>query len=285
MNKGNAEKQRVFLVGVGRNIEATIVNELKNLIEVIGQPLYKTLIIESDSTDETLRRLSSFSIEKANFHFVSLGNLRESIPSRTARIAFCRNAYMDFLDAEARDDDLVVIADLDGANRDLTKSRLAAIWEREDWDACTANQQFAYFDIWALRAEGWSEVDWVQEYDSLVAGGMSPRKALKNALYKKMIKINDKSEWISVDSAFGGLGIYRYKAIRGLRYKGELNGREICEHVPFHLGIRERGGEIFIVPRLINCEYSSHTEILKKSVKLKTQIVKIRENFSSKLDF
>jgi hypothetical protein len=281
MIKNDIHKQRFFLVGVCRNVEASIIHELENLTEAIGQPLYKTLVIESDSTDETLSQLSRFSIERPNFYFESLGNLSASIPSRTARIAYCRNVYMEFLDAEARDNDFVVIADLDGANRDLTASRFEAIWERVDWDVCTANQQFAYFDIWALRAQGWSEVDWMQEYDSLLAGGMSPRKALKNSLYKKMIKINDKSEWISVDSAFGGLGIYRYKAISGLRYKGELNGREICEHVPFHIGIREKGGEIFIVPRLINCEYSSHTEILKKSVQLKTLIVQIRKQVTS----
>jgi hypothetical protein len=281
MNELKSQSKRIFLVGVCRNVENTIINEIENLLNAIGQPCYKSLIIESDSDDETINLLRKFSEGKQDFRFESLGNLKESIPSRTARIAHCRNAYMDFLDKEARDEDFVVIADLDGANADLTKSRFETIWDRTDWDVCTANQLFAYFDIWALRAKGWSDIDWMEEYKQLVEGGMRSQKALRIALYAKMKRISPKSDWIPVDSSFGGLGIYRFRAIRGLRYLGELNGREICEHVPFHRSIREKGGRILIVPGLINCHYSSHTEILKFSVRLKTLIVSTLNRISS----
>ncbi len=282
MNVNTSENLRIFLVGVCRNVENTIIHELENLQSVIGQACYKSLIIESDSDDETVNQLRKFSAGKNDFYFESLGNLKETIPSRTARIAHCRNKYMDFLNKEARDEDFVVIADLDGANADLTKSRFETIWDRTNWDVCTANQLFAYFDIWALRAKGWSDIDWMEEYDQLVACGVSSRTALRIALYSKMKRISPKNDWIPVDSSFGGLGIYRFRAIRGLSYLGELNGREICEHVPFHRSIRDRGGRIFIVPGLINCDYSSHTEILKFSVRLKTLIViTLKRIFSS----
>ena len=281
MNEISSQSQRIFLVGVCRNVENTIINELENLLAVIGQSCYKSVIIESDSDDETVNQLRKFSAGKQDFRFESLGNLKESIPSRTARIAYCRNAYMEFLNKEARDEDFVVIADLDGANADLTRLRFETIWARTDWDVCTANQLFAYFDIWALRAKGWSDIDWMEEYNQLVKGGMRSQKALRIALYAKMKHIGEKSDWISVDSAFGGLGVYRFRAIRGLRYLGELNGREICEHVPFHRSIKEKGGRIFIVPGLINCDYSSHTEILKSSVRLKTLIVHTLKRISS----
>ena len=281
MNEISSQSQRIFLVGVCRNVENTIINELENLLAVIGQQYYKSLIIESDSDDETVNQLRKFSAGKQDFRFESLGNLKESIPSRTARIAYCRNAYMEFLNKEARDEDFVVIADLDGANADLTRPRFETIWARTDWDVCTANQLFAYFDIWALRAKGWSDIDWMEEYNQLVKGGMRSQKALRIALYAKMKHIGEKSDWISVDSAFGGLGVYRFRAIRGLRYLGKLNGREICEHVPFHRSIKEKGGRIFIVPGLINCDYSSHTEILKPSVRLKTLIVHTLKRISN----
>jgi hypothetical protein len=281
MNELSSQSKRIFLVGVCRNVENTIISELENLLNAIGQPCYKSLIIESDSDDETINLLRKFSVGKQYFRFESLGNLKESIPSRTARIAHCRNAYMEFLDKEARDQDFVVIADLDGANKDLTLSRFESIWTRTDWDVCTANQRFAYFDIWALRAKGWSEIDWMEEYNLLVEGGMRSQKALRIALYTKMKQIGEKNDWVSVDSAFGGLGVYKFQAIRGLRYLGELNGREICEHVPFHGAIRAKGGKIFIVPSLINCEFSSHTEILKYSIRLKTLILRSLKRISS----
>lgn len=282
MSKFNFQHQRIFLVGVCRNVESTIIQELEKLLLAIGQPLYRSLIIESDSDDQTVNQLKKFSLGKQDFRYENLGNLKDFIPSRTARIAYCRNVYMEFLDQEAREDDIVVIADLDGANKDLTKSRFETIWGRTDWEVCTANQRFAYFDIWALRAKDWSEIDWMQEYNQLVEKGIHSRKALNIALYEKMKRIDEKSDWIPVESAFGGLGVYRFRAIRGLRYSGELNGHEICEHVPFHRSVRERGGRIFIVPSLINCNYSSHTEILKYSVRFKTLIIRILKSLSSR---
>lgn len=281
MKEFDSQEQRIFLVGVCRNVESTIIQELENLLISIGQPCYKILIIESDSDDKTVNLLQKLSEKRLEFLYLSLGNLEQNIPSRTARIAHCRNIYMDFLDKEARDEDIVLIADLDGANRDLTKSRLEAIWNRTDWDVCTANQQFAYFDVWALRAKGWSESDWMEEYKQLIEEGIRSHKALRIALYAKMKHISENSDWIPVDSAFGGLGVYRFRAIRGLRYRGEINGREICEHVTFHRSARERGARIFIVPGLINCNNSSHTEILKLSVRLKTSIVRILERITS----
>lgn len=277
------KSKRIFLVGVCRNAEDTIISELENLITAIGEPYYRSLIIESDSEDETINQLRKFSADKNGFSFKSLGNLKEKIPLRTTRIAHCRNVYMEFLDREANDEDLVVIADLDGANSDLTKSRFDTIWGRSDWDVCTANQRFAYFDIWALRAKGWSEGDWMEEYNRFIEKGMRSRKALRISLYAKMKRIDKDSDWIPVDSAFGGLGIYRFGIIRGLRYTGESNGREICEHVPFHREIRKKHGKIFIVPALINCEFSSHTEILKSRVCLKTMIVQIQKKVFNKI--
>ena len=74
------------------------------------------------------------------------------------------------------------------------------------------------------------------------------------------------AEPLEVDSAFGGLGIYKIGAIldnqrdfvgskkkqiqtdTGLREMGW----QLCEHVAFHAGLREQGGRLFILPYLIN---------------------------------
>ena len=119
MKEFDSQEQRIFLVGVCRNVESTIIQELENLLISIGQPCYKILIIESDSDDKTVNLLQKLSEKRLEFLYLSLGNLKQNIPSRTARIAHCRNIYMDFLDKEARDEDIVLIAD-DSEIRDMS---------------------------------------------------------------------------------------------------------------------------------------------------------------------
>ena len=67
-----------------------------------------------------------------------------------------------------------------------------------------------------------------------------------------MIKINPNLKIIKVDSAFGGLTIYRINSIpREAHYQGQLNKIKICEYVFFNKFITSNGAEIFINPKLI----------------------------------
>jgi hypothetical protein len=241
-------------------------------------------IVESDSEDGTIFELEKLSKEIVNFNFESLGKIRSLISSRTERIAFCRNRYMEYIDMFAEDDSFVVVADLDGANSDITPERFASIWENDDWDVCCANQKAAYFDIWALRHSEWCPNDWKEDFKRLQTEGISSRNALKRSLYSKMIKIREDESWMEVDSAFGGLAVYRKSIISGLRYTGlTKTGGEVCEHVGFNSNVRARGGRIFIVPAMINCNRSQHTEILRMSIKIKTSLKKYLVNKINKI--
>lgn len=273
---------KVFVVGVCRNVGDVLEKQIEVLSSSIDHPNVEFFIVESDSLDETLSVLERISEAMKNFGFVSLGRLDGNYVERTVRIAHCRNYYMDYLEKQATVHDLVVVADLDGANLDLTKERFNRILERLDWDACCANQTFAYFDIWALRHPTWCPEDWMDNYKSLVEKGMRSKRALEESLYRRMVRIEKNEPWIEVDSAFGGLAIYKYQIIQGLRYLGKIGTKTICEHVPFNQGIRERNGRIFIVPGLINSEMSHHTLILKKTVKIKTIMRKIQQHLVKK---
>ena len=71
---------------------------------------------------------------------------------------------------------------------------------------------------------------------------------------------------IEVNSAFGGLGIYKLNFILNnpnpylgskvkiLEISPQINfcKVQICEHVHFHQGIRALGGKLVILPELIN---------------------------------
>ena len=68
-----------------------------------------------------------------------------------------------------------------------------------------------------------------------------------------MIKIDSSEKVIPVDSAFGGLAIYKKSCIPDeAEYIGlSKNGEKICEHVSFHNSIKKNKGSIFINPKLI----------------------------------
>lgn len=68
-----------------------------------------------------------------------------------------------------------------------------------------------------------------------------------------MITIQETSEWIAVDSAFGGLAIYRRSLLDAARYRGKDENNEIvCEHVWLHRQLKANGARLFINPRMIN---------------------------------
>ena len=218
-------------------------------------------IVESDSEDRTVEVLYDLEKERSDFSYVSLGNLRYRYPKRTERIAFCRNKYLDFIanDSFCAKFDYIVVSDLDNVNLKVTASGIQSCWKRGDWDVCCANQEGPYYDIWALRHPLWSPNDCWEQAGQFQALGLSRFKSIFISVYARMISIPANSDWIEVDSAFGGLAIYRKSALRFVSYSGlGQDGEEICEHVALHGMIRSDGGRILINPALINAGVVEH---------------------------
>ena len=204
------ESFEVLIVGLVRNCEPSLESEVETLRASFED--FKNVsffLVESDSTDGSLEALRELATRIPNFQFLSLGNLRQSIPDRIERIAHCRNAYLDYVRTTSRKFDYVVVADLDGVNNLLTKEKVATCWKFDEWSACTANQTGPYYDIYALRASGWSEMDCWNEARSLYASGMNPVKSWVKAIRDKQRMIPESEDWIEVTSAFGGLAIYK----------------------------------------------------------------------------
>jgi hypothetical protein len=66
-------------------------------------------------------------------------------------------------------------------------------------------------------------------------------------------RISPDAPFISVRSAFGGLGIYRAEALSSAWYGSrDQQGRAVCEHVVFHRQLRARGFGLYISPALLN---------------------------------
>ena len=254
--------ESILITGIARDCARTIsadVERLASAFSVVRD--IRWLIVESDSSDDTPAMLAAMQASIANFRAISLGALRGDIPVRTERIAHCRNRYLEELQGDRYSDvDYVVVSDLDGMNRLLTQRGVLSAFARNDWDVCCANQRGPYYDILALRHPTWSPGDCLDQLRQLRAQGVGEEAALRIAIYSKMVRIPTNREWIEVDSAFGGLAIYRKAILTGASYRGtDAAGASVCEHVALHASIRQRHGRIFINPALINSGYNRHS--------------------------
>ena len=275
-NLDNLRAKQFLVVGLAKNCSKSIKMDIAKIQSALKAFKHvQCLVIESDSRDGTVKKLGELKQEVENFRFISLGTLRKDFPLRTARIAHCRNRYLDELNSNPiyAHIDYVIVADLDGVNDQLTEQALLSCWARDDWDVCTANQRGPYYDVWALRHKTWSPNDCWSQYRFLTEHGLSVNKSLFAAIHSRMVKIDENLDWIEVDSSFGGLAIYRRCALEGAQYVGlDDEGEMVCEHVRLHAAIRAHGGRIFINPGLINTGYTSHTKKLLLRSRLRRQI-------------
>jgi hypothetical protein len=259
--------RNILVVGTARDCSTS----LEQTVSVIRKALidFKRIsffIVESDSVDDTIEILSRLAETDDNFQYISLGSLSQKIASRAQRIAFCRNEYLKFVAKSKKNFDYILVTDLDGVSLKISRQAVLSCWTRDDWDACFSNQEAPYYDIWALRHPKWSPTNCWEEYENLVAQGTRPYWAKRSAVYSKMIRIDKQSKWIEVDSAFGGLGIYKATVIEGNWYSGtDEFGFEQSEHVLFHDDIKSKGGHLFINPALINGSWNEHNRELRKT--------------------
>lgn len=265
-------ESEVLIVGLVRNSEMALENDVFRLNQAFSS--FKTirwLIIESDSQDGTSIKLHEISKKILNFDYLSLGTLSGAMPKRTERLAHCRNRYLKEIRNNQlyADVDYVAIADLDGVNKLITKDAVESCWLRDGWDVCAANQNGPYYDIWALRHPIWSPNDCWAQCRFLEALGTSHEKAKQAAVYAKQVTIPQSADWIEVDSAFGGLAIYKVAALAKGEYFGlGQYGEEVCDHPFLHKSMREAGKRIFINPKLINTDLTEHTQHLGNKPKL-----------------
>ena len=252
-----------LVVGIVKNCQNTITKDIERLKSSI--PIFKSLeflIIESDSSDQTILELSKLSTKINNFKFISLGKLADKLPSRTERLAFCRNVYVEEIEKNYKGVSYVIISDLDDINKELSFDSISSCFNRSDWDMCAANQNGPYYDIWALRHNLWNPVDPYKQLNFFQSFSYSFLNKYVN-IYSKMIKIPMNNNWIQVESAFGGIAIYKRHCFDfGARYKGiDKLGNEVCEHISFHEELLKRNLKLFINPKFINATLTEHSKV------------------------
>jgi hypothetical protein len=240
---------RLALVACAYNVEKDVDKFRKHVEPIIDlfHPTSRIIILESDSTDNTLAKLRQWS--RADVY--TYGNLSRTIPYRTERIAYCRNKLLE--KAQQLQPDYMLVLDLDIFAANVSSFLSNFEYDTDDWSVMTANLIEYYYDIWALRTlsdsvlnyDVWHRIWAMQIYNNYCS----------DTLKKYVVNIHQKPyppdrSLLEVRSAFAGAGLYKMEAVEGCYYSGEVF---TCEHVPFHVCMKEKNrARIFINPKFTN---------------------------------
>ena len=218
----------VIFAGCARNVEKCIKTNLDH-INACGAKFksFQLIIYENDSTDNTRTILNE--AKKDNYHYIFEDNVTE--PARTMCLAHGRNQLI----AKMRELDTygvyhyLIMMDLDNINSSgsfIDSIETCFDYETDDWDVLTANQTGGYYDLWALR------------YSEIIDGDF-----WKDKYYKEEIEetqriiivpqlILPQDTLIEVDSAFGGIAIYKISSIpEDAKYVGKYPDDKPYDHV------------------------------------------------------
>jgi hypothetical protein len=256
---------KAVFVGCARSCAPFLDSVLAN-VEALGSTYdaYKIVIVENDSVDDTRSRLRKFAGSHANVQLIEVDGLEGAHPKRTDRIAVARNLYMNAVrQPDYADCDDLVVLDFDDVNSrriDLAGFTAARrwLWHEANRRAVFANSAPFYYDIWALRHPTWSPDDcWARVRAAQAT--MSTEEAVRRHVALRQILIAPTTAPILVDSAFGGLAIYRREAALQGSYTGlDPEGEETCEHVAFNAVVNGTDGVMAIYPALQNHTARAH---------------------------
>ena len=266
------------LVGCARNCEPYLDRVLANMALVASQFAEAAFVfVENDSADATAAHLQAFGGDQAHFILEQLPGLAQRHRGRTERLAAARNHYLKLIrGSRLRGFDYLLVFDMDEVNAagqppDNFLRAIEFLESAPDHAAVFANQAGCYYDMWALRHAGACPGDvWEEVFDYALAHAVSDQAAFDATFAKRIFKLGRDSAPVEVDSAFGGLGIYRMASVLEGEYIGRRDkavvvaGRthhllwQVCEHVSFHAAIRARGGRLFIAPWLLNAQCTAN---------------------------
>jgi hypothetical protein len=242
-----ARRQKLAIVSICRNAMPYLRNTLALVDELAGLWRDCSLYVyENDSTDETAAVLDDFAIRQwVTIEHDTLGgeDSRGFEPERTVRLAKCRTRCQDWVRRNAADANYVMVLDTDphgGFSVDGVLNSLGWFCEmlgesfhRREPGAMASHSLFlrkeqggygvAAYDAWAARLNHFED-----------------RREHK---WFHMLMPPVGSQPIPMNSAFGGLCLYRREAYLAGVYEGGD-----CEHVLHHKAMQRAGYQLFLNP-------------------------------------
>lgn len=253
----------IIICGIVRNCE----RGLKKNIPVIDKLCdltknYHVVLFENDSIDKTKQILKKWQYKREHIH-VLLDNFNiVTIPlsrnisvnrffsrTRIEKMALYRNKYFEYIEANNLSADYVIVVDLDVEKISLS-GILNSFGKTQEWDAITANG-YIYSPSAMFRKR-------YNDSYALIECGMENMPQTEDYINKNQYKwgfLKSGMPMIRVFSAFGGLTIYRYDAIRNCKYKVLQNEDcrvEVrCEHFSLYMQMKEKGyDKVYINPAM-----------------------------------
>lgn len=247
--------EKIVFAAAIRDCEAHIQNVYNNIINLSSLfSEYKIIFCESDSSDNTLNALKFLQSVDKNVVVVTFGKIQDKVRSRTQRISIARNAYLNIVEEQYKDYDLLCPFDADDRlSKPINPQAMLSNFKFDEWDMVTANQKHIYYDMWALRHEYWMPYDVLKQVVHKRPSFISEKRANLMFSLSKRINIDQYHPPIKVQSAFGGMALIKIPSIQGARHTGiDEEGYECCEWVPFCRSLKQGTANIFINPEFIN---------------------------------
>ena len=257
----------VLIAGLARNCASHLQSSLERLAQVsLAFDAAKFVFVTNDSSDDTLGTLKRWALGRPEASVIEMDGLADVSRYRTARIALARNLYLLELRnelARGRAHEFLIVADLDGVNDQLqfgTDFGTVLRNAPKDWGGLFANQRTAYYDVWALRHPTWCPTDcWAAARSVYLPRFFRRRFMDPYHVWRKQVHIPADEPPIAVNSAFGGFGVYRTRFLERAWYWGlTRNLKQVCEHVAFNATVKLNGGQLYILPSLLNDAPAEH---------------------------
>lgn len=277
--------QNIVIAALARDCEDSLRINIPVIEELRTKFLWsQVVVVENDSIDGTKELLNEWKINYDRVNIISKDYGTKTIPDksdliinpmtsyqRIDKMVFYRNLYLDYIKEVKHPIDLVIIIDID-----VLEISLAGLLDVINSFDSKTGAVFSNGMSIMKTPFGLSEIYYdtfaVWEYPILNEFSYSTESLART--FKSINKNVKKSPLYSVISAFGGVGVYNYHAIKNLRYKtvfNPLNKQEaICEHIPFNQEIIKQGFSNYIA-RDFKVIYEKHnlTLLLKQVLPLK----------------
>ncbi len=230
----------IYFVGLSKNCLLTLRKNIDfiNLLikEEVG--VEKIIIVDSDSNDGTKEYCKSLKNDKVLF--IEEDNIKNKFQNRIEILSHCRNIGLQNI--EKTNDVLYIPIDLDIDLFSLIKPKsfielLNNFQNNKDIDALFPYSEPYYYDIFALRKQGW-----VDNNTILQAHKLKQKFKIGSFffnyffVFKKQINKNKFSEnLIRVESAFGGIGLYKINKNKNVLYETkDIDTEFYSEHLSFN---------------------------------------------------
>jgi hypothetical protein len=253
--------KNIVIAILARDCQDSLTNNIPLIEELRKKFIWShVVVVENDSVDNTKEILSNWESSSNGVKIISQDFGTKTIPDKTIemvspttsfyrieKMAFYRNIYLDYIAELQHEIDYVVIIDID-VKWFSVDGLINSIKEvNENWGGIFSNgvtkgkimgiTSRIYYDIFA-------------SYEYPIKDIFSYTQKSLDESFKTINRNVKRHKYYSVISAFSGIGIYKYEAIKNLRYTAVRNlnnsNEAVCEHIPFNTEIIKAGYKNYI---------------------------------------